>query len=136
MFTCSQVRGLDVIDWWIGAVGNFAPKTQFQSMREAAQQATMTVEEYIQYELTAEHRHEFINGQLFEMPGEKDVNNEMALEISFLLRSLKTGGFFIYVEGLKVAIPGGEKYYYPMCLSRRRRRLPLTAILSANPNLL
>ena len=38
-------------------------------MREANQQAAlttpMTVEKYIQYELTAEHRHEFINGQLF-----------------------------------------------------------------------
>lgn len=31
----------------------------------------MTVEEYLQYELTADDRHEYLNGQLFKMPGEK-----------------------------------------------------------------
>ena len=37
--------------------------------------APLTVEEYIQLELQSERRHEFINGQLIEMPGEKDINN-------------------------------------------------------------
>ncbi len=40
-------------------------------MGEATQQATMTVEEYIESEWKSEVRHEYINGQLFEIPGEK-----------------------------------------------------------------
>ncbi len=33
----------------------------------------LSVEEYIQLELKSERRHEFINGQLIEMPGEKAI---------------------------------------------------------------
>jgi len=40
-------------------------------MRTAASDKIFSIEEYIKYELTSERRHEFINGQLFEMPGEK-----------------------------------------------------------------
>ena len=47
-------------------------------MRNITDDKIYTVEEYIQHEWTAERRSEFINGQLFEMPGEKDVNNVMA----------------------------------------------------------
>lgn len=74
----------------------------------------LTEEEYIQHELKAEHRSEYINGQLFEMPGEKDINNELALQIFLLLtRQLKPKGYFLYVNDIKVAIPGERKYFYP-----------------------
>jgi Uma2 family endonuclease len=41
----------------------------------------LTVEQYIQQELQSDVRHEYINGQLFEMAGEKDINNEMAFRL-------------------------------------------------------
>src|SRR6266542_6334788 len=83
-------------------------------MRTAANDRIFTVEEYIQNELTSEIRHEFINGQLFEMPGEKDINNEMAGSIYVLLLNfLKDKGYIIYSHDVKIAIPGGNKYYYP-----------------------
>lgn len=84
-------------------------------MRTAAGDKIYTVEEYIQYELTtSERRHEFINGQLFEMPGEKDINNEIAFVLSILLsNSLKSRGYKVYNHDVKVAIPGGNKFYYP-----------------------
>jgi len=47
-------------------------------MRTAQSDKIFTVEEYIKHELTSERRHEFVNGQLFEIPGEKDINNEIA----------------------------------------------------------
>lgn len=47
-------------------------------MIQEATAPSLTVEEYIQLELQGVVRHEFINGQLFEMPREKDINNEMA----------------------------------------------------------
>lgn len=80
----------------------------------ATQQERMTVEEYIQYELKADCRHEFINGQLFEMPGEKDTNNEIAGFLYSLLRNiLRKAGYSAYIQDMKVAIPNESRYYYP-----------------------
>ncbi len=54
-------------------------------MRHANQKdnssAQLTVEEYIQLEFESDVRHEFINGQLIEIPGEKDINNQVAIYI-------------------------------------------------------
>ena len=47
----------------------------------------MTVDEYIQLELTAERRHEYITGQLFEMWGDKRTNNKVAGRIYIYLTS-------------------------------------------------
>lgn len=74
----------------------------------------MTVEEYIKFELNSERRHEFINGHLIEMPEEKDVNNEIAGNIAFFLRQhLKSKGFQIYTNDVKLSTPDRKKYYYP-----------------------
>ncbi len=73
-----------------------------------------TVEEYIQHELKSPVRSEFINGQLFEMAGEKDINNRMALRISFLLTQfLEERGYEVYAHDMKVKTFGEDKYYYP-----------------------
>ena len=83
----------------------------------------LTVEEYIQHELKAERRSEYINGQLFEMPGEKDINNELALQIFLLLTSqLKPKGYFLYVNDIKVAIPGEKKFFYPDVFVTREQK--------------
>ncbi|WP_207491829.1 Uma2 family endonuclease [Aridibaculum aurantiacum] len=73
-----------------------------------------SVDEYIRHELSAATRHEFLNGQLFEMPGEKDINNEIALAIAFLfMQVLKSRGYQVYAHDVKVKIHGENKYYYP-----------------------
>jgi len=83
-------------------------------MRNAVNDKIYTVEEYIQYELKSDRRHEFINGQLFEMPGEKDINNQMAgLIYILLIQFLKSKGYQVYNHDVKVAIPDGRKFYYP-----------------------
>ena len=75
---------------------------------------TMTAEAYIQYELKSERRHEYINGTLFEMPGEKRTNNKIAGALYILLTQLlEQQGYQIYSHDMKVAIPGDNKYYYP-----------------------
>lgn len=74
----------------------------------------MTKEEYIAFEWQSERRHEFINGQLFEMPGEQDINNAIALGIAFfLMQSLSQKKFSVFAHDVKVAIPHEDKYYYP-----------------------
>ena len=72
--------------------------------------AAMSEEEYIQHELKSERRSEYINGQLFEMPGEQDINNQIALRLYILLHHLEDSGHFIYAHEIKVAIPGGRKF--------------------------
>src|SRR5438874_227908 len=83
-------------------------------MRTALNDKIFTVEEYIKYELTSERRHEYINGQLFEMPGEKDTNNKIGLWFAFLFTQiLASKGYEVFAHDVKVAIPGGNKFYYP-----------------------
>ncbi len=82
-------------------------------MRQTAIGPAMTEDEYVQYELKAERRHEYINGQLFEMPGEKDINNEMAFLIAMLLHNQLPKDWRHYNHDVKVAIPDSLKYYYP-----------------------
>lgn len=84
-------------------------------MREVKQATTpMTVEEYIHLELQSERRHEFVNGHLIEMPGEKAVNNRIAGCIYvYLFTRLMSKGFQVYMNDVKVSTTDRTKYYYP-----------------------
>ena len=83
-------------------------------MRQVSSDKIYSVQEYIQHEWSASLRSEFINGQLFEMPGEKAINNRIALRIvSFLMQYLSAKGYEIYAHDIKVKIYGEAKYYYP-----------------------
>lgn len=76
--------------------------------------STLTVEEYIQLELQSERRHEFINGQLIEMPGEKTINNKIAGFIYiFLMNHLFLKGFAVFSHDIKVSNHERTKYFYP-----------------------
>lgn len=49
----------------------------------------LSVEDYIQLELRSERRHEFVNGQLIEMPGKKPSTTELQATFMYcFLRSL------------------------------------------------
>ena len=83
-------------------------------MRTGTSNKIVSLEKYIQHELKAEIRSEFINGQLFEMPGEKDINNEIAGSLYILFSSLlRALGYYVYNHDVKVKIYGENKYYYP-----------------------
>ena len=74
----------------------------------------MTAEEYIQYELTAERRHEYINGQLFEIPGEKRNDNRIAVNLTvFFVQQLRPKGYEVFSQDMKVATQDRRKYYHP-----------------------
>ncbi len=106
-------------------------------MQTGARNKTYTVDEYIQHELKSEVRSEFINGQLFEMPGEKDINNQIAgnLYILFatLLRSL---GYFVYAHDVKVKIFDEDKYYYPDVFITREPRTDGNTYIKSEPVLI
>jgi Uma2 family endonuclease len=79
-----------------------------------ASSAQISVEEYIQLELKSERRHEFINGQLIEMPGEKAINNKIAGFIYiFLMNHLFSRGYEVFNHDVKLSNVEGNKYFYP-----------------------
>lgn len=78
------------------------------------QQQLMSVEEYLKFEETSELRHEYINGKLIEMPGEKKINNKIAgLLYIFFFSLLDERGYNVYNQAIKIAIPNERKFYYP-----------------------
>lgn len=106
-------------------------------MRVKTSNKNYTVEEYIQHELKSEVRSEFINGQLFEMPGEKDINNEIALRIAFLLMQLlKEKGYEIYAHDIKVKIFGEDKYYYPDVFVTKELKTVSNKYIKSEPSLI
>lgn len=106
-------------------------------MRNAVDDKIYTVEEYIQYELNSERRHEFVNGQLFEMPGEKDINNEIAFIIALLLHNfLKSKGYVNYTHDVKVAIPGGNKFYYPDVFFTKEEKNDTNSYIKCEPEII
>ncbi len=83
-------------------------------MRATKPAEKMSVEEYVRSEWTAACRHEYVDGRLFEMPGEQDVNNRLAGRFYLLfMQLLEAAGYAIYINDVKVAIPGAERVRYP-----------------------
>jgi Uma2 family endonuclease len=106
-------------------------------MRQVTSDRIYSVEEYIQHEWTAPVRSEFINGQLFEMPGEKDINNEIAgnlyVLLSLLLRHL---GYSIYSHDIKVKIFEENKYYYPDLFITKEEKTDANRYIKSEPVLI
>ncbi len=73
-----------------------------------------TVEEYFKLEESSELRHEFINGQLFEMPGATKKHHLTIQRIErFLAPLFEPKNYLVYRETMKIKITGERKYYYP-----------------------
>jgi Uma2 family endonuclease len=103
-------------------------------MRVSDSNKIFTGEEYIQHELKSQVRSEFINGQLFEMAGEKDINNEIAGNLYILFSTLlKSLGYFIYNHDIKVKIFGESKYYYPDVFVTRELKTESNKYIKSEP---
>jgi Uma2 family endonuclease len=97
----------------------------------------LTVEEYIQLELQSERRHEFINGQLIEMPGEKDINNQIVGSIYvFLMTYLIPKGFQVYINDVKIATPDSAKYFYPDVFATKELRTAENQYIKYEPEII
>jgi Uma2 family endonuclease len=73
----------------------------------------MSVEEYLEFECKSEERHEYVDGQLLLMAGEKRVNNELALNFVVLLKKLaKAKNCGVVSQGVKIRTRG-TRYRYP-----------------------
>ena len=73
-----------------------------------------TVEEYIELERNSEVKHEFVEGQLIEMPGEKRIANRVAGSIyALLLQLLNHEVFEVYIQDVKLSTVKNKRYRYP-----------------------
>ena len=83
-------------------------------MQTTATAVSMTEEEYIQFELKSDIRHEYVNGQLIDMPGEYLKNNRIAGNLNFILRlALNSSMYNIFTHDAKLKIPNEKSYFYP-----------------------
>ena len=83
-------------------------------MQSAIENKKFTVEEYFIYEESNEIRHEFINGNLYEMSGASREHHQICKRLLFFFEKLLAmSGYEIFIENMKVKIPGENIYFYP-----------------------
>jgi Uma2 family endonuclease len=79
----------------------------------ATAKPTMTPEEYLEFEKNSSIRHEFANGKILAMAGEKKRHNRIAFRIAKLLDDAATKNHYqVYLETIKVRTRD-NKYRYP-----------------------
>lgn len=73
-----------------------------------------TVDEYLEFEKTAEVRHEYVDGILIEMPGESKVSNEIAINLCVeLKKQLDRKLFKLFMQDVKLGTVRNKRYRYP-----------------------
>jgi Uma2 family endonuclease len=73
----------------------------------------MTTEEYLEFEKTSEVRHEFVDGVVHAMAGDKKRNNRVVRRLIRLLdKPVETKGYDLFFTVVKMQISNG-KYRYP-----------------------
>lgn len=74
----------------------------------------MSVDEYLRFEESATVKHEYVDGEVFEMTGGTLAHNLIGGNILTLLRArLKGSGCKVYIEAVKVRIESTNSFYYP-----------------------
>jgi Uma2 family endonuclease len=96
-----------------------------------------SVEEYFALEEKSEVRHEFIHGQLFEMPGGTTEHHLMVKRLNrFFEDNLEKKGYTIFRETMKVALPGSQQYFYPDLFATKEKHLPENRYAKKSPELI
>ncbi len=81
---------------------------------ETVAEKLYTVAEYFEMEQHSEERHEFVNGNLIQMPGESTAANKIAGNIYISLRILaKSQPFEVYMQAVKLRVDELRNYRYP-----------------------
>ncbi len=73
-----------------------------------------TPEEYLEFERNSETRHEYIDGEIYEMAGANKSHNSIAANIIRLLgNQLLERDCMVYGSDMRVDISANDKYTYP-----------------------
>ena len=74
----------------------------------------LTEQDYLAFELNADMRHEYIDGQLYAMAGASERHNRIAGNVFFQLRSAARGGHCgVFMSDMKLKLAWQKTYYYP-----------------------
>jgi Uma2 family endonuclease len=83
-------------------------------MTPVQEQRYYTPEEYLELELNAQERHEYIDGEVICMTGGTPNHNQIALNLSGTLNlSLKRQPYRVFVTDQRLWIPKKQIYTYP-----------------------
>ena len=80
--------------------------------REAPVRQATSFDEFLEFEIHSQERHEFVDGNLFVMPGGTDRHNGIALNLVMSLRptTLKQG-CQLYANDVLIRTPGDTGYH-------------------------
>jgi Uma2 family endonuclease len=74
----------------------------------------MTEEEYLDFEMKSQEKHEFVDGQVFAMVGASRAQNRISINlVSALQRQLKGGPCQAFITELKLRVRAARAFYYP-----------------------
>ncbi len=80
----------------------------------ASQNTYFTPDEYLQMEEHSPIKHEYIDGQIYAMPGALDPHVTIALNLATLLRNhVRGSGCRVYISDMKARIESLNRFYYP-----------------------
>jgi Uma2 family endonuclease len=80
----------------------------------ASPQHPLTAEEYLQLEAQSPTKHEFMDGEIYDMAGASDAHVTIALNLATLLRNhLRGSGCRVYIADMKARIEAHNCFYYP-----------------------
>jgi Uma2 family endonuclease len=83
-------------------------------MTQALEQQIYTPEEYLEFEVTSEERHEYVNGEIRLMTGGTPDHNEIASNLMVALKLLLKGKpYRIFITDQRLWIPNRNLYTYP-----------------------
>ncbi|MBE9135768.1 Uma2 family endonuclease [Nodosilinea sp. LEGE 07088] len=83
-------------------------------MTQALEQRTYTREEYLDFEVAVEERHEYVNGEIRPMTGGTPDHNELAVNLATLLKSALRGKpYRIFGADQRLWIADRNLYTYP-----------------------
>jgi Uma2 family endonuclease len=81
---------------------------------QAEDKKIFTPQEYLEFEVNSDTRHEYINGEIIPMTGGTPEHNEIASILNAALRvSLKGKPYSIFVADQRLWIPDRKLYTYP-----------------------
>ncbi len=76
--------------------------------------AYLTENDYLQYELSASVKHEYVDGQIYAMAGASEKHNLITGNVFSVLRNASRGkGCKVFSSDMKLRIPQTYAYYYP-----------------------
>jgi len=83
-------------------------------MVASPQNSFITPEEYLQLEAASDVKHEYIDGEVYDMAGATDTHVTIALNMAVLLRGhLRDSGCRVFISDMKVKIESKNRFFYP-----------------------